>query len=238
MTLEPLLIVPGVVLAGSWHQRRVQGSATLLVFANEAQLHDDAGKHLAVPYDELTDATLDRETLSLHAGGDQLRLGGPRELTRAWGLIVEQACALPEVTRGMRTLGTTRGGAAALQSRFFGPLLAARRRLQDPDALERRVMQFDAEALTQRLHASITEIAAERHAENPPRRRSLEAHLEEALEPLTIQLAALREATEALHQVESGARFVEWRLWTRRLRRVFIEADRAWAQMVRQLEPR
>lgn len=238
MTPEPLLVVPGVVLAGTWHQRQVQGIATLQLHLHEAQLHDDAGKHVSLPYDELTDATWERETLTLHSRDDQLKLNGPRELSRAWGLIVEHACALPEVTRGMRTLGTTRGGAAALQSRFFGPLLVARRRLQEPDALERRVMQFDTEALSQRLHASITEIAAERHAENAPRRRSLEAHLEEALEPLTVQLAALREATEALHQVEAGARFVEWRLWTRRLRRVFLEADRAWAQMVRQLEPR
>ena len=238
MTLEPLLMVPGVVLAGTWRQRRVQGIATLLLFPNEAQLHDDSGKHLAVPYEDLADATWGRDSLALHAHGDQLELSGPRDLNRAWGIIVEQACALPEVTRGMRTLGTTRGGAAALQSRFFGPLLAARRRLQEPDALERRVMQFDTEALTRRLHASITEIAAERHAENAPRRRSLEAHLEEALEPLAIQLTALRDATQALHQVEAGGRFVEWRIWTRRLRRVFLEADRAWAEMVRQLEPR
>jgi hypothetical protein len=238
MTLEPLLIVPGVVLSGAWHHRRVQGIATLLLFPGEGQLHDDEGKHLTLSYEDLTDATWERDALSLHARTDVLRLSGPRELNRAWGLVVEQACALPEVTRGMRTLGTSRGGTAALQARFFGPLLAARRRLQEPDALERRVMQFDAESLTQRLHASITEIAAERHPENAPRRRSLEAHLEEALEPLTVQLAALREATDALHQVAAGSRFVEWRLWTRRLRRVFLEADRAWAQMVRQLEPR
>ncbi|MBC7895443.1 MAG: hypothetical protein H7066_08515 [Cytophagaceae bacterium] len=238
MTPEPLLILPGVILSGSWHHRRVVGIATLLLFPGEAQLHDEDGKHLALSYEDLTDATWEREALSLHSRSDVLRLSGPRELSRAWALVVEQACALPEVTRGMRTLGTSRGGSTALQVRFFGPLLSARRRLQEPDALERRVMQFDTEALTQRLHASITEIAAERHAENAPRRRSLEAHLEEALEPLTAQLGALREATEALHQVAAGSRFVEWRLWTRRLRRVFLEADRAWAQMVRQLEPR
>ncbi|MCC6316189.1 MAG: hypothetical protein IT361_00765 [Gemmatimonadaceae bacterium] len=238
MTPEPLFVVEGATLSGSWRQRRVAGTGALHLYPTEGQLLDEAGRHLALPWDELTDCTWERETLALHGHGGVLHLSGPRELGRAWGLIVAQACALPEVARGLRTLGTARGGSAVLQSRFFGPLLAARRRLQEPEPIERRVTQFDPVALAQRLHAAVAEIAAERHPESASRRRALEAHLQEALEPLEAQLDALRHGTDGLHQADPGYRFIEWRLWTRRLRRVFLEADRAWANMVRQLETR
>ncbi|MGQ0647977.1 MAG: hypothetical protein ACT4P7_10425, partial [Gemmatimonadaceae bacterium] len=216
--------------------RHVDAGGTLVLFADEGLFEQASGDHLIVTWAALTDATWERETLTLHCADDALALRGPRELSRAWGLVVEHACALPEVARGLRSLGTSRGGSAVLQSRFFGPLLAARRRLQDPEAMERRVTQFDAMALTQRLNAAIAEFASDHHPADPPRRRALEAHLEEAIEPLVRQLALLADATQALHAAPDGSRFVAWRVWTRLLRRVFLEADRAWTQIVRQLE--
>lgn len=238
MTHEPLLTVRHVTATGTWLDKRMDAVATLALMPDDAELSDDAGAQLLVPYATLTDATWERETLVLHSRRGVLALRGPRELSRAWAMVVEQACALPEVTRGMRSLGTARGGSAALQARFFGPLLAARRRLQEPDALERRVTQFDPLALTQRLNVTIGELATERHPNDAPRRRSVHAHLEEAVEPLQAQLAALTEATAGVHAAAVGRRFVEWRLWTQRLRRVFLEADRAWSRIVQQLETR
>ena len=238
MTHEPLLTVRNVTASGTWLDKRMDAVATLALMPDDAELSDDAGAQLLVPYATLTDATWERETLVLHSRRGVLALRGPRELSRAWAMVVEQACALPEVTRGMRSLGTARGGSAALQARFFGPLLAARRRLQEPDALERRVTQFDPLALTQRLNVTIGELATERHPNDAPRRRSVHAHLEEAVEPLQAQLAALTEATAGVYAAAAGRRFVEWRLWTQRLRRVFLEADRAWSRIVQQLETR
>jgi hypothetical protein len=235
---DPLLVVPDLVASGRWGDRRLEGHGTLLLYVEEGFLDDASGEQLVLAYGTLTDATWERETLTFHRASDQLSLRGPRELSRAWGLVVEQACMLPEVARGLRMLGTARGGSSAMQARFFGPLLSARRRLQDPDAMERRVAQFDAAGLSRRLSAAVVEFATERHPADAPRRRALEAHLEEALEPLQHQLAALAEATEAIRGAGSGSRFVAWRVWTRLLRRVFLEADRAWGHMVRHLEPR
>lgn len=235
---EPLLVVREVVAEGYWDDRPVAGGGTLVLHLDEGAFTDEARDAVIVSYQALTDATWERETLTLHRGSDLLALRGPRQLSRAWGVVVEQACALPEVARGLRSLGTVRGGAPLLQSRFFGPLLLARRRLQEPDALERRVMQFDARALAQRLEGAILEFALERYPTDPPRRRAMEAHLEEAMEPLLAQLARLAEASSGLRDAPGGGRFIAWRDWTVMLRRVFLEADRSWARMVRQLEPR
>lgn len=238
MTREPLLAVPGVAIEGTWRGNRVRGSATLVLLEETWQLHDRGEARLTERYEDLTDATWEREALGLHRATDALSLRGPRELSRAWALVLERACALPEVARGLRMLGSPRGGSAALQQRFFGPLLAARRRLQEPEALERRATQFDAVALGQRLKGAIAEFAASRHPEDPPHRRSLEAWLEEGVEPLLAALDRLSESTEALHRAPGGGRFTEWRLWTDRLRAVFLEADRAWAHIISHLEPR
>ena len=235
---DPLLVVPSVAASGRWDDRDVQGRGTLVLGVEEALLEQASVGQLVLEYAALTDATWERETLTLYRAADVMSLQGPRELSRAWGLVVERACALPEVARGLRTLGTVRGGSSTLQARFFGPLLAARRRLEAPDATERRAGQFEAAALAARLRAAIGEFAAERHPGDAPRRRAMEAHLEEAIEPLLERLDALARAATAVEGAASGARFTAWRGWTRQLRHVFLEADRAWGHMIRHLEPR
>jgi hypothetical protein len=235
---EPVFIVRELVASGRWGERIVSGAGWL-------ELHVDAGHYVlddaepvVIAYDILTDATWERETLTLHRGGQRLELRGPRELNRAWGLVIERACALPEVALGLRMLGSGRGGSAALQGRFFGPLLQVRRSLQEPDAIDRRVARLDAAALEQRFAAAVMQLAAERFPADAPHRRSLEAHLEEAIEPLVAQIGVLGSASEALRAAGEGNRFVAWRAWTVQLRRVFLEADRSWSLILRHLEPR
>jgi hypothetical protein len=187
------------------------------------------------PYSAFTDATWAGDTLTLYRYTDSLAISGSRELNRAWGLVMERACILPEMTRGLRSLGTTRGGSAQLQTRFFGPLLLARRRLQEPNALQWRVAHFDARVLSNQLVQTIHELALERFPESPPDRRALEAELGEALEPLAATLHVLADATDRIRSDPDGQRFVAWRAWTRQLRRVFLEADRAWSSMAHAL---
>lgn len=232
MTHEPLLVISPVTATGEWEGRRVSGAVTFEVLADRGALRGERGPAWSFPYHSLSDATWERETLSLHKSPEVLELRGPRELSRAWALVVERACALPEVARGLRTLGSARGGSAPLQSQFFGPLVAARRRLQEPEALERRVTLFDAPALSHRLTTTLAAFAAERHAIDLPRRRGLEARLDEASEPLHRALSALHEKSGVMHAAASGTRFLVWRDWTRLLRGVFLEADRAWSEIV------
>lgn len=229
---DRVLEVTGILARGTWalHVTHVEG--TLLLDEHAASLASGSGAAYEIaPYSALTDATWAGETLTLYRHDEVLAISGSRELNRAWGVVVERACILPEMTRGLRSLGTSRGGNAELQTRFFGPLLHARRRLQEPDALEWRVTHFDARALSARLDATIRELAMERFPESPPDRRALEAELSEALEPLAGTLDVLAAAAERIRSDPDGQRFVTWRDWTRQLRRVFLEADRAWSAM-------
>jgi hypothetical protein len=229
---ERVLEIPGIIARGTWALRPAHVVGTLVLEEHAATLAEESGAPYEIaPYAAFTDATWAGETLTLYRHDDILAISGSRELNRAWGVVVERACILPEMTRGLRSLGTSRGGHAQLQTRFFGPLLHARRRLQEPDALEWRVTHFDARALSDRLAATIRELAMERFPESPPDRRALEAELGEALEPLAGNLEALADAAERIRSDPDGQRFVTWREWTRQMRRVFLEADRAWASM-------
>lgn len=233
---DRVLEVTGIVARGIWARRPAHVEGTLLLEDQAASLASGSGAAYEIaPYSAFTDATWAGETLTLYRHEETLVITGSRELNRAWGVVVERACILPEMTRGLRSLGTSRGGNAQLQSRFFGPLLHARRRLQEPDALEWRVMHFDARAMSGRLMATIRELAMERFPESPPDRRALEAELGEALEPLADNLEVLAHAAERIRSGPDGQRFVTWREWTRQLRRVFLEADRAWSSMAETL---
>lgn len=238
---DRLLEVTGILARGTWALRPAHVEGTLLLDEHTASLAAGGVAHEIAPYSAFTDATWASETLTLYRHDETLSISGSRELNRAWGVVVERACILPEMTRGLRSLGTSRGGNAQLQTRFFGPLLHARRRLQEPDALEWRVTHFDARALTGRLEATIRELAMERFPESPPDRRALEAELSEALEPLAGTLEVLAGAADRIRSDPDGQRFVTWREWTRQLRRVFLEADRAWSSMadtLRQAPPK
>lgn len=234
---DAVLEVPGIIARGTWAQRAAVMQGTLILDDHAASLSSGAEQAFVIAtYPAFTDATWTGETLTLFRGGESLVISGSRDLNRAWGVVVERACTLPEMTRGLRSLGTSRGGSAQLQTRFFGPLLMARRRLLEPEALEWRVSQFDATALSQRLAATIRELALDRFPESAPDRRALEAELGEALEPLSATLDVLAQATLRVRAEGDGQRFVAWRAWTRQLRRVFLEADRAWGSMARALQ--
>lgn len=235
--MRDAITIPDVTVRGTWSDREGTLQGTLVLDDRSASLltaSEDA--YTIAAYTTLTDATWADGTLTLYRNNERLAITGSRELNRAWGMVVERACTLPEMTRGLRSLGTSRGGSTQLQSRFFGPLLVARRRLQEPEALEWRVSQFDAAALSARLSATIAELALERYPQSPPDRRAFEAELEEALEPLTRSLEVLAGATQRIAAVGDGLRFVAWRAWTRQLRRVFLEADRAWTSMTHSLQ--
>lgn len=233
---DHVLEVTGVVARGTWAEREALVRGNLVLDDHAASLSSGSEEpFLIAPYSAFTDATWVGETLTLYRYSDSLAISGSRDLNRAWGVVVERACILPEMTRGLRSLGTPRGGSAQLQTRFFGPLLLARKRLQVPDALEWRVTHFDARALSARLVETIHELAMERFPESPPDRRALEAELGEALEPLAATLHVLAESTERVRSEPDGQRFVSWRAWTRQLRHVFLEADRAWSSMAHAL---
>lgn len=223
---DVLLAARDVSISGRWAGKAVNFAATVTVHA-EGLFLDQA----EIPWRSLSDATLARDELVLHRTPESLVLRGPVELPAMWALVVEHACPVPEVTSGLRFLKPPPGKLAEWQPKILGPLLSARRRIQPPDAPERRVMQLNASEISERLQRSLSECALDRYPEDPPHRRALEAHLEEAAEGLFQRLQELDASAEALLGAADGSRFLAWRGWTHRLRRVFVEADRAWHLM-------
>ena len=228
MTAETRLSFPRLVGHGRWNAREVSGALTLFVEAREVVVRlEDGGEELTASMQALTGAAWKSDALSLHMGAECLHLRSTLSLDRAWMTITQRACALPEVARGLRALGSTRGGDAEWQARFFGPLLQARRRLQEGEPMDWQVAGFDAKILAERLREALTDVARERHADRPPYRRALEAELADAAEPVFRQLSVVDEAAKVLHSADDAERFVCWRAWSAGVRTLFVEADRS-----------
>lgn len=231
------LVVPDLIVTGRWNDQQVSQGGTLhgSVSAVKVVLMD--GKEFEALLANLTDATWRDATLTLYIGPSHLELrGGGAALGKAWAQIVHNACGLPEMARGMRTLATSRGGPAELQKKFFGPLLIARRQLAEPEAIDWRVARFDGTSLRERLKAVLLEIARERYPDQAPHRRALEAHLTEAAEPLLAQLSAVDGAATLVRTGSDGTRFVAWRRWAHEVKAAFRESDRTWLAVVAALE--
>src|SRR5215467_12056259 len=114
--------------------------------------------------------------------------------------VMTRCRALAELTRTLRAFGSRRHGRSrresspAEQRRFFAPLLEARRLARSAAVPADVIAAFDGIALSQAVTTSLREFAAERHAEQGPARRALEAELDEIAEPLVHAMTALAEA--------------------------------------------
>jgi hypothetical protein len=132
---------------------------------------------------------------------------------------------LPELTRTLRALGSSRRGGGALQSQFFLPLLAARRRAADARSTSACVRCFDERELRKGLDRVLDKIVAAWPDHRAPVRRALHAELSERV---ATYLRALSRAQEALKSADEASRLGAWRAWTRHLVEVFEAADRSW----------
>ena len=142
------------------------------------------------------------------------------------------AGSFPELTRGLRFFGSSRGGAGEGQTRFFAPLLAARRaaeRAGDPGA---QLRAFDAAALRATWTRWVRETAAARCTRDDAECRALSAHLADEVAPLLARVAVMAERGSAMRASapptgDGGA----WQAWTDAVRDLFVEADRTWERV-------
>jgi hypothetical protein len=146
--------------------------------------------------------------------------------------ILARCQALPELTRTLRAFGSRRGRRstrdteASEQQRFFAPFIAARRAAMHADGPEASIAAFDVPALVVALHDTLVTLAAERHGNDAPARRALEAELVDLSEPLQLSLNSLGEEAMAAAAAPSDLRL--WRAWAAQLRTTFESADRVW----------
>jgi hypothetical protein len=149
--------------------------------------------------------------------------------------VLTRCRALPELTRTLRAFGSRRHGKSrrdsspAEQQRFFAPLLEARRVARTAAVPADVIAAFDGVALSKSVHSTLREFAGERHSEQGPSRRALEAELEEIAEPLVAAMTSLAQAaTDAKSSIDD---LRLWRVWTAQVRTMFEVADRVWASL-------
>ncbi|MHB1862197.1 MAG: hypothetical protein ACYCVL_04430 [Gemmatimonadaceae bacterium] len=146
--------------------------------------------------------------------------------------VVAACCTVPELTRTLRSLGSSRARANATgQHEFFAPLLDARRRAEDAVARHEVVAAFDADRLERALAAYLA-AAVERSSDaRPAARRAYAAHVEDATEPLRRALATLRAASPAAAHPPATARVATWQAWRAALESLFHAADLCWENL-------
>jgi hypothetical protein len=134
---------------------------------------------------------------------------------------------LPELTRALRALGSSRRGGSS-QLLLFGPLLEARRRAADARSVHARVRAFSAGDLNRALERAIDRIVADWPDSRPAARRALRHELVERVDSYSAALRELDQRAAAAVDADESARLSAWRAWTRQLLVVFEAADRAW----------
>ncbi|HVA58380.1 MAG: hypothetical protein WBQ26_03585 [Gemmatimonadaceae bacterium] len=143
--------------------------------------------------------------------------------------LVAACSTLPELTRALHSLGSSRASSdAAGQREFFAPLLDARRRAEESVARADVVAAFDADRLTRALDGYLEALIEHSADKRPAARRALAARAEDATEPLRRAIEQLRRAGTNAANPPADARVASWRHWKSALQELFAAADRCW----------
>jgi hypothetical protein len=135
---------------------------------------------------------------------------------------------LPELTRALRAIGSSRRSAGALQSMFFRPLLDARRRAEEARTAAARISAFDAVALREALAQCVDRILADWPDARESARRAIRAELIDRVRVYGDALDRLAERARAAVEAHDTERLGAWREWTMQLQVTFQCADRSW----------
>lgn len=163
------------------------------------------------------------------ASGDVLDVSGDPSLRLLGMQLQGRACAVPELTRGLRTLGSRRAAIGNAHDAWFAPLMSARRAIDGVSDPLRQVTLVDAANLSRAMTTVISQLAAIEAPTDVAAQRAIEAVLEEAAEPMFVAMTSLALAADVLRSSELDTRLADWRRWIDALRAVFIAADNSWA---------
>ena len=162
------------------------------------------------------------------SSGDVLELTENEALRTFCASVLDRACAVPELTRGLRALGSLRGTPGPAHDRWFAPLLAARRAVAGISDAQRQVALVDAAVIAQQLRRVMSDMAKELAPTHPAMQRALDAALQEESEPVFASLERLALAADVLRVSPLDTRLHDWRRWMNALREVFVAADQSW----------
>ena len=215
-----------------WGSVRLIGPGRLRLTSDALAL-DATGGTWQASYTELRGAAWRTGSLTVHGDQGRAVVESKEGLQLVWVQLLERACPLPELVRDHRLLGSRRGGAVSAQTRFLGPLLDARKRIEKEPDLESRIAALDARQLRDRVNAALETIARDMFPASHPDRRALEAELEEAMAAFFRQLDSVDAAAAHFRGAPEAIRFSAWREWVARVMHAYALADGAWASASR-----
>lgn len=225
------LALSGVQVA--WGPVHLAGPGLLRLTSEAMVIEPATGADWQARYAELRGGGWRSGAIIVHGDDGTATIEGNAGLDQAWASLVARSCPLPELTRTHRLLGSRRGGSIEQQVKFLGPLLQARKRIEEVSDLDTRVAALDAKAMSERMIGAIQGIAKDIHGSSDPDRRAMEAELEEAMAPLFDGLDSLYAAAQLFRNAPEAVRFTAWRDWVSNATRVFVLADSSWARAAR-----
>jgi hypothetical protein len=222
-----------VTCTGLVRGHELSGGATLTLRGELVELVTRATRH-TLPLGAIAGARVlesgalelsmeDGDVVVLFAG-----INGAAALSAIAEELLTRACAMPELTRSLRGLGSHRARPGAEHDRFFRPLLEARRGAERAARYDGARLAFDAASIRAAFTRRLREMAHDRHPNDPPERRALEAEATDAAAPLFAAIAELETAQRAFDAAGDHDRIARWRTWTGALQRVFERADDVW----------
>lgn len=224
-----------VDVGGQYRGVELAGRALLELRADSVALlagtePDDgtARREFAIALGRLEGARYVDGLLTLRLAEGTITLRGEPRLAAAARDLVARACDPGELTLALRSLGSHRAGADALQKRYFDPLLSARKRLAKASDPRAQASALDAGTLRDAYDALSRDLAREWGSASAADRRAIEAHLGERLDPLRSALVALGDRSRALRAAADDDAIAAWREWATAARTVFSAADRCW----------
>lgn len=162
---------------------------------------------------------------------DVLEITGDDTLRPVALRLTDRACRMPELTRGLRGFGAVRADRKkqGAHDRWFAPLLAARRAVQEVSDPTRQVALMDGHTLADEMLRAISAIAATHAPDDAAEQRALEAAMEDEAAALFAALRTMAIAGDAVRVGASDSRFADWRRWVDTVRTMYGEGDEAWA---------
>ncbi len=224
-------------IVGIVRGREIDAAATISLAGSVLELQWTGATPWRLALEAIDGLALSGSHLTLYlASGDVLDCAGDGSMQAFGSQLIDQACAMPELTRGLVALGSLRGSPGASHDSWFAPLLTARRSVEGVSDPLRQLTLVDAAQLERAFEGVIAQLAAVKAPTDQAMQRAIEARLEEAAVPLFQALTRLALSADSLRGSALDTRLADWRKWVAALREVFKAADAAWRDCAAQLE--
>jgi hypothetical protein len=125
--------------------------------------------------------------------------------------IARRATHLPEMTRGLKLLGSSRGAPGAAHDAWFAPWLSARRSAESAGDVTAQLTAFDATRMRTAMTHTFAELAAITAPTDDRAQRAIEARLEDAAREYLAVLDTMEQAALRVRAAGADTRLRTWR---------------------------